>query len=437
MKTKYFSKFVIVMLVLVLAVGSYGCTSQPPKSTETSVTTAPTEKTEAPVSEAQEPVKTVKIGVLINITGDAADSGKQGRQGMELLVERINKEGGIKSLGGAQVELVIGDTMSDANKCKSVAERLLSDPDIVAVIGSSGSTYTIPVLPTFEKAQVPYIVLNVGDVIHQQGYKYIFQNNCLGSQFGQTQVDFFKYINEKYDFGLTKIGLVYENSEYGISTTKANRDIAEAGGFEVVLEQSFPVGMSDASSLVLQLKESGAQAIFPVAFSKDAKLLFNTMSSMNYHPMVIGGGAGFLMPAMAEELGEDVVGLVSVAQMNWDSNSITNNLDFPGLAEEYESKYNEFMTEHSLLFLSALQTTVAAIELAGSTDHDAVRDALAVLETPNIQPNGTVKFNEEQWNSNARPVMVQWQKDPDGVYRPRTVYPESEAPVEYLIPGTK
>ena len=64
---------------------------------------------------------------------------------------------------------------------------------------------------------------------------------------------------------------------------------------EVVFNESFPANGSDVSSLITNLKASGAELILPVAFTQDAKLIFNTgLNSMDYHPLILGGGAGFL-----------------------------------------------------------------------------------------------------------------------------------------------
>jgi len=71
------------------------------------------------------------------------------------------------------------------------------------------------------------------------------------------------------------------------------------------------------------------------------------MKSMAVNPVIIGGGAGFLWPAFAQEMGASVNGFVSVASWNWDSKSITSNKDLVAITERYEKKFGTFMTEHA------------------------------------------------------------------------------------------
>ena len=136
---------------------------------------------------------------------------------------------------------------------------------------------------------------------------------------------------------MTKVGIIYEDTDYGISTAQGNLELAKSAGLEVVFNESFPANGSDVSSLITNLKASGAEMVLPVAFTQDAKLIFNTMSSMDYHPLILGGGAGFLYPSFAEELGDAVDGVLSVASLNWDSTSFSG--DFAEVARQFEEKY--------------------------------------------------------------------------------------------------
>ncbi len=83
--------------------------------------------------------------------GSGADAGVLNMNGAQLAIDNINEAGGIQSLGGKKLELVVGDTMSDTSQAKAVCERVMADHSIVAGIGIGGSSYTIPMMPVFEK----------------------------------------------------------------------------------------------------------------------------------------------------------------------------------------------------------------------------------------------------------------------------------------------
>lgn len=291
--------------------------------------------------------KEVKIAFLNPLSGSNVDAGQQDLNAAQLAVDDINNAGGIKSLNGAKVKLVVVDTTSDPKNAASTAERVFSTEKVAGGVGTGISALTLPILPVAEKAKVPIITNSINDQITAQGYKYTFQVTPKGSQFGNTQVEFLKALNEKYKLGIKDVAVVYENSGYGVSTAGGIKDIAAKAGLNLVLFEAYPHGFTDASSLVTKIKASGAKALFPVAYTTDAKLIINTMKQMNVNPLIIGGGAGFLWPAFGVEMGSSVNGFISVASWNWDSKSISNVPDLASITERYEKKYNTFMTEHA------------------------------------------------------------------------------------------
>ncbi len=420
-------------MAMVMAVCLAGCGGDKPEETKkpetkTAGTEAAEEKKDGETSgkASGESVETIKIGAFFNFSGANADTGILDGDGAQFAVDWINENGGIKSLGGAKLELVNGDTLSDSAQAKAVAERVIfENPDMVAAVGAGGSGYTVAMGSVFEKNEIPYVQNGVSASIPEQGYSYTFQP--VPNIFGQTQIEFIQYLNEEYDYGVTKVGIIYEDTDYGISTAQGNLDLAKSAGLEVVFNESFPANGSDVSSLITNLKASGAEMVLPVAFTQDAKLIFNTMSSMDYHPLILGGGAGFLYPSFAEELGDAVDGVLSVASLNWDSTSFSG--DFSEVARQFEEKYGYFMSEHSAGTFNHVYIIAQGLEACGTTDGAALAEAIRGLSIETVQggKTGVLALDENGANKDALPVIVQWGKDEDGTYRPHTVYPVDQA----------
>lgn len=401
---------------------------------------APESKTEAAkAAESADSSDTVKVGCIFPITGPNADQGVFNVDGCKLAVKQINEKGGIASLGGKKLELVVYDNLSEADQAKAVAERLISEnPDIVAVTGAAASTYVLPMLPVFEKSEVPFLTAQVSESITSQGYQYAFRIGSTGGSFAGAQVGFLEWLNEKYDLGLTKVGIVYEDTEWGISNTSGAVKAIEASdsGLEIVYNQSFPANGSDLSNIVVGLKNSGCEVVFPTCYTQDAKLLFNTMSSMNYDPVIIGGGGGFLYPSFAQELGDVVDGVLSVTGHNYDVKTIMDDDFLSKVGEDFEAEYGYFMPEQAVASYGAVYLMAQAMEACGSTDKVQVRDAVRALTCPVVTPGSPVKFDENGNNTNAFAVMTQWQKGEDNIYRTRTVFPESAATAEFQMPDS-
>lgn len=392
----------------------------------------------ASVVSAAEP-ETIKVGCVFPMTGNNADQGVMNVDGCQFAIDYINEHGGIQAMGGAKLELVTYDNQSDADQSKAVAERLINEnPDIVAVTGAASSSFVLPMLPVFEKNEMPFLTAQVSESITNQGYKYAFRFGSTGGSFSEYQVKFLEWLNEEYGLGISKVGIVYEDTEWGISNTSgavtAIENSAAAGsGLEIAYNESFTAGSSDLTNIVVGLKKAGCEVVLPTCYTQDAKLLFNTMASMNYSPLIIGGGGGFLYPSFGVELGDLVDGVVSVSGHNYDVKTISENADIADIGKQFEEKYGYFMPEQSTSAFSAIYLIAQALETAGTTDHAAIADAVRGITSSAATPGGAFAFDETGSNNNAHAVIVQWQKGEDGVYRTNCVFPDNEAGAEFQM----
>ena len=380
--------------------------------------------------------ETVKIGLIFPLSGANADQGVFNVDAATLAVEDINAAGGIKSLGGAQLELVIYDNESDSDVSRTTAERLLSEnPDVVAVHGASASAYVLPMLSVFERNQVPFLTAQTSESIVGQGYQYAFAFASLSPQFAQTQVDMLNWLNETYEgLNLTKVGIVYEDTEWGLTNSAAAREaIANAEGLELVYDQAYTPSASDLSSIVVGLMSAGVEVVFPTSYTQDAKLLFNTMVSYDYSPLIVGGGGGMLYPVFGQDLGDLVNGVLSVRSHNYDAATILNNEELADVGTRFEERFGYFLPEQGVSAYNAVYIVAHALENCASTDPTDVMNAIRALEIETLTPGGALHFEENGWNSNSVAVMMQWQKDEDGTYRPHVVFPASEATVEFQL----
>jgi branched-chain amino acid transport system substrate-binding protein len=119
---------VIIAVVIVVAAVATVMYVTSPAPTPTPMTT------QSPTTTPQ--VKEILVGVVMPFSGPAAVDGKINFQGIELAVDEINAQGGVKSLGGAKIKLVIGDSAGDPSTAAREAERLIAAETVVAVIGA-------------------------------------------------------------------------------------------------------------------------------------------------------------------------------------------------------------------------------------------------------------------------------------------------------------
>src|SRR5512133_2865095 len=121
----------------------------------------------------------IKIGALFAVTGPAAFLGEPERNSAKMVVDEINKAGGVK---GRKLELVTYDTAGDATKAVQLATKLIKDDKVVAIIGPSTTGETMAVIPVAEKEQVPLISCSAGSKITDPVKRWVFktaQNDAL------------------------------------------------------------------------------------------------------------------------------------------------------------------------------------------------------------------------------------------------------------------
>ncbi len=376
----------------------------------------------------------VDIAVIVPLSGSNASVGEQSVNAAKLAAEDINSAGGIKALGGAQINLITADATNDPQGAVTTTERVLSQNKIAGAYGLNLSPLCTAALPAFVRHKTPFIGACIADtLVTPSNGGYYFQIAPKGSGFGAQQVKFLQYLNDKYKMGLTKAAILYVDNAYGQSTEQGIEKLATQAGLDIVLKSGYPADITDASPLVTKLQQSGAQVLFPVSYISDAELILTSLRNAQSHVLVVGGGAGFIWPPIGEALGAKVNGLTSVASWNFNSKNVTSNSTLTAVTKRYKERFGTFMPEQAGEAYAGIWALAAAVEAAGSADPQKVRDALSKLHLTSggatmMQP-GEVAFDANGANTKVTPVMIQWQK---GV--PVTVYPPDLATAEVEKP---
>lgn len=427
----------ILLCVFVLT----GCT---PKTT----TTEP-EKPATTAPETSDPAKTpaaddviLKIGAYGCISGSDSESGREDVNGVTAAVNWINDHGGIQwGDGRAYFEVVQIDGTSDTAQAGMAMERAITNNELVGIVGGSSSSFTVAVMPIVEKYGVPYFAGTAGNWdVSQQGYQCLFQLFAKGFRYSELQVEFLQKLSDYLQMPVDQlnVGILYMNNAWGTDTSAESADLCDKAGIQVSVNESYPAtGLTDATSLITKLMNANCNVVFPASQAEDTKLILQTMKSMNYNPIVIGTGSGFVFNTFYKDMGEDANGVFSTASWNWNSANVQENkFFFDEFLPWFESQYNEFAPEQS--GPCAINTFILAetIEALQSTDSQKIRDHIRSLTAENCEwlkmiAGEPAYIDETGSNPNAIACVIQWQEG-----RPRTVYPEAIAANPILDSGS-
>jgi len=365
--------------------------------------------------------KEVKVGFLLPLTGAFAEAGQLNKQAVEMAVEEINQAGGVKSLGGARLVALFGNS-STVDEANTETERLIAREKVIGIIGAYSSGATLSSTVIAERAGIPYLVPNaLADEITGRGLKYVFKSVPHFSQFAINGGELVRDLSKKAGLEVKTAGLVRENNFFGNVVGREFNKHIPSFNLKIISDNVFPTNPTSFEDVILRLKQDNPDAVFAAGEPSSITLLFQQLNELRYWPRLgwVGVGGGYSNPITWKNLGKLANGLIAV-------NDWFPDIKRPG-AQEINAR---FKTRTGLDMLGNANTTYAGVhifyatlEKAGSTDGAKIRDALAGLDLTSGAPMfmyERVKFDQTGFMTYAKLVGAQVR---DG--QARVIWPES------------
>jgi branched-chain amino acid transport system substrate-binding protein len=371
----------------------------------------------APVAaHAAEPVK---IGVLLPLTGNAASAGQSAKDAVELGAEIINTAHpelkamplaatvGLPNLGGAKIELDEADHQGNPQVGQQQTMRLIIQDHVVAMLGSYHSSVSLAATAIAERQAVPFLVADsVAANITTRGFKFTFRTTPIAPDFGKAYADFINDV-KKSGKKIDSIAVVNENTDYGTSVSVSILDAAKAGNINVSAHITYNANSPDVSAQVLQLKSVNPDAVIFISYTADSILYFKTMKNLDYlPPIIIGDDAGFSDPSFIANVGDLAQGALDRSAFDigkpGTNSFIVNKL--------FHDKYGRDLDDTSARWMQGLFVLADAINRAGSTEAEKIREALTETELKADQlmiGYHGVKFDNNGQNSLASTFLIQ------------------------------
>ncbi len=194
----------------------------------------------------------IKIGALFSITGPPSFLGEPERNTAQMVVDEINKAGGIK---GRMLQLVVYDTQGDATKAVQAANRLIKEDKVVAIIGPSTTGDTMAVIPIVEKARIPLISCAAGIKITEPVKKWVFktaQNDSLAV------ARIYEHLAKR---GIRQIAILTVSDSFGSSGREQLVAQAKRAGIQIISDETYGPKDTDMTAQLTKIRGSQAQAL--------------------------------------------------------------------------------------------------------------------------------------------------------------------------------
>jgi branched-chain amino acid transport system substrate-binding protein len=358
--------------------------------------------------------RAVKVGILHPVTGALAYSGQQCREGALMAIEDINKTG-IKSLGGARIDAMLGDAQSTPQAGTAEIEKM-NEAGCSAVVGAFASAICLATTQAAAKYNLPHVVdVGVADQIVQRGLKNTFRFGPGYATCAQVAVNNLHVLNTVAGRPAKTVMIIHEESLFGTGTANLLARELPGFGFEVkeVVKHANPT--RDFNNIVLRMKSINPDIVIPANYYNEYALLVRTMQQQKVVPKaiysVLGGAASSYK--FVKEFPEAANGIIDCNHWFNPKDKRSAELRKRAEAKGLFFSYEMFMT------YTAVRLLADAIERAKSADRAAIIDALAKSTfSDHIMPYGATRFENGQ-NMGAQPLMTQVLKGDIRVIVPR------------------
>ena len=343
---------------------------------------------------------TIKIGMIMSLTGDAAAYGTHSLNGTKIAVEEINAAGGIR---GKKIELVVEDDENKPEKAIDAFNKLVDKDGVDIIIGATTSKCSLAVAPLAQQQGILMITpTSTNEEVTKFG-DYVFRACFIDPYQG--------IVNAKFalnDLGKKKAAIVYDNgNDYSKGlTTQFEATFTENGG-EIVAKEAYSLNDQDFSAILANVKNANPEVLFIPDYYSKVALIAKQVRDQGMSDVILLGGDGW--DEIVNHAKDEIVGSFYSSHYSTES----DDTQVQGFIKKYKETYDNLEpNSFAALGYDAGQMIGKALLEASGTDAKSVRDALANVSGKFV--TGNISFDENR-NPVKSAVMIRVEKDGDNV----------------------
>lgn len=324
---------------------------------------------------AQPQTNEIRIGVIGPFTGPFSRTGEEMKRASLLAAKKVNEAGGIN---GVPVKIFFEDDESKPEVGVSAARKLITRDKVHGIAGSYHSSVTIAVMDVVAEEKVPFVnSLSLSEEIARkirsdpEKYKYCFHAYINSSGYALSERAFIMYLVQE---GLFKpksktIAMISEDSDYGRGASAAFKEYMEEIGWIIISEDYYSYSVTDFMSILTKIKAANPDIVYSAGGGTPSIILTKQLKEVGIKALVIGESYT-IFPEYFEAVGEYGIGLIDFIQTS-EATSVGKQF-----TQAYIQEYNAYPTYTAGLQYDAVMILIDAIKRAGTTDPDAVVNAL-------------------------------------------------------------
>lgn len=357
-------KIAALVAALALALSAVGCAAQPAPETDDAAAAA----------------TVVRIGFAAPLTGDNALYGEGMKRAVELAIEEANGSEAAMA-EGITFEIKAEDDAADPKQAVNVANALVADAGVVALVGHFNSGCSIPASPVYNEANMAMVTVSSNPQLTAQGYnvvnRIVAKDDAQGGFAGNLAIE----------LGFKKVALIDDATPYGQGLATEFKKAFTAAGGEIISEDRIQPKEVNFSSLVTKMKKDGPDAVYYAGAHTEGALITKQMTEAGLKVPVIGGDMLFT-PEYIKIAGADNAEGDIATSLGLPLEQQPKGAEF---LERYQAKFGAAPEAYDSYAYDAANVIIAAVLEAGA-DRAAVASAIRAGSVDGV--TGTIAFDE-------------------------------------------
>jgi len=401
----------------------------------------------APLRAADPP--DVVIGAVLPLTGSLSQTGSGLRAAMQLAADLVNGhvsyplpmagKSGLPHLGHARIRLVFADSQGKPDQARAAAEQLITQDHAVALIGTYASSTTATASQAAERAGIPFLNPDSSAPgLTARGLKWFFRTTPHDGTFAENFFQFLADLKKTKNISVKRVAVVGEDGLFGSGASDAEEAGVKKYGYELATRVSYPATTTEVNAEVQRVKTAAPDVIMQASYVPDALLFMRGYKQQGVNvKAILAQDAGFIDPNFLKAIGADAEGVFTREVFSLDIKHRNQAVPLIDQLFRQRSDGGKPLDGNTARDFMGVLVLADAIDRAGSTKPDAIRDALTKTNIPGkltLMPWNRIHFDATGQNDGGVGIIEQLQ---DGKYE--TVWPFDVAvrPVIWPMPAWK
>jgi len=334
----------------------------------------------------------IVLGASVQLTGPMANTGRYYRDAYQIAIDEINAAGGVK-IGGQphKLALKLYDNQSDVNLSVRQYTQLLAEDKVNLLLGPFASNFALADSAVSEKYKVPMVQGGgASDQIFSRGFRYVFGTLAPASNYFGTTVEMLRALKP----APRSVALLYADDAFDVSVAEGTRPKLKQAGLALAIDERYSTNASDFSSLLSQIKSKGVDAVLVAGHETEILNFVRQAKSLAVAPAMYAFTVGVPTEDFRKALGKDAD--YAFGMTPWLPSAALKDRwfgDAARFAQAYKARFGYDPDYHAASGVAVVEALVQALEDAGSSDPQKVRDALAKVRFDSLY--GPIAFGAQ------------------------------------------